>query len=104
MSAADSACPQTTARAWPGSPLNAAGARARVGVMADTGTTYNSSATYQHMVSHNPDFAMFIGDLTYADTWTSVGVQGGSIPTPFYALTSVRQSQTFQPRWCAAGP
>jgi phosphodiesterase/alkaline phosphatase D-like protein len=71
--------------------------------MADTGTTYNSSATYQHMVSHNPDFAMFFGDLTYADTWTSTGIQGGSIPTPFYALTTVKQSQTYQPRWCAAG-
>ena len=26
-----------------------------VGVVADVGTTYNSSQTYQHLVAHNPD-------------------------------------------------
>ncbi len=27
----------------------------RVGMLADTGTTYNSSITFQHLVQHNPD-------------------------------------------------
>ncbi len=43
--------------------------RTRVGMLADLGVTFNSSVTYQHLVAHNPDFAMFMGDLSYADDW-----------------------------------
>jgi hypothetical protein len=71
-------------------------------MLADLGTTYNSSVTYQHLAAHAPDFAMFMGDLSYADDWTSTGIPGGVIPLPTYALTGVRQSQTYQPRWCGA--
>ena len=31
------------------------GCCSRVGMLADTGTTYNSSITMQHLVAHNPD-------------------------------------------------
>lgn len=38
----------------------------RVGVVADVGVTYNSSATYEHVVSHGPDVRHSSAPRAYA--------------------------------------
>ncbi|MEW5298665.1 MAG: hypothetical protein WDW36_001758 [Sanguina aurantia] len=45
----------------------------RIAVAADVGNTFNSSVTFSHMLASNADLVLLIGDLAYADHYSSTG-------------------------------
>lgn len=63
----------------------------RLAVVGDSGQTYNTSTTFDHMVASDPAAILHLGDFVYADLYDPVG---GYDADP---LT------THQPRWDAFG-
>ncbi|KAK2079134.1 hypothetical protein QBZ16_002825 [Prototheca wickerhamii] len=67
----------------------------RVGLIGDGGQTYNSSATYEHLLADNPQVILHVGDLSYADDYLT----NGTVWPPVYNGTTTHPAATFQPRW-----
>lgn len=75
------------------SPLNYP---ARVAVVGDLGLTYNSTTTVDHMLQNDPTLLLMIGDLSYANQYTTTG-NSSSCYSCSFPNSPIRE--TYQPHW-----
>jgi len=72
----------------------------KVGVVADVGQTYNSSATLNRTLADDPAALLFIGDLSYADDWLPNGTY---CCLPNTTSAGGGYFKTYQPKWDTFG-
>eukprot|EP00775_Hariotina_reticulata_P006213 gene6212-6449_t len=65
-----------------------------LGVLADPGQTYNTTATLDRLMQSKPQLAMLVGDFCYADNWLTFDQQ---LPSKEYG------TYTYQPKWDSWG-
>uniref|UniRef100_A0A1D1ZTK8 Purple acid phosphatase n=1 Tax=Auxenochlorella protothecoides TaxID=3075 RepID=A0A1D1ZTK8_AUXPR len=69
----------------------------RLGLIADTGQTYNSSTTYERLKEDRPQVIFHMGDLSYSDDYLTTGTL---FPWVLNVTPPVwTPPQTYQPRW-----
>ncbi|GLT97776.1 hypothetical protein SLE2022_153250 [Rubroshorea leprosula] len=63
----------------------------RIAMVGDLGLTYNTSTTFNHLISNHPDLVLLVGGLSYADLYLTNGTQSDCYSCSF--------RETYQPRW-----
>lgn len=73
----------------------------KIAIVGDLGLTYNSTSTFDHMLSNEPSLLLMIGDLSYANQYITTGTKGVSCYSCTFGDTPIRE--TYQPHWDAWG-
>lgn len=73
----------------------------KIAMVGDLGLTYNSTSTFDHIVSNGPSLLLMIGDLSYANHYITTGTKGASCYSCAFPDTPIRE--TYQPHWDAWG-
>lgn len=73
----------------------------KIAMVGDLGLTYNSTSTFDHIVSNEPSLLLMIGDLSYANQYITTGIKGASCYSCSFPDTPIRE--TYQPHWDAWG-
>lgn len=73
----------------------------KIAMVGDLGLTYNSTSTFDHMLSNEPSLLLMIGDLSYANQYITTGTKGASCYSCTFSDTPIRE--TYQPHWDAWG-
>uniref|UniRef100_A0A6N2MXT5 acid phosphatase n=1 Tax=Salix viminalis TaxID=40686 RepID=A0A6N2MXT5_SALVM len=68
----------------------------RIAVMGDLGLTYNTSTTINHVISNDPQLALLVGDVTYANLYLTNGT-GSDCYSCSFPDSPIHE--TYQPRW-----
>ncbi|CAL5227608.1 g10610 [Coccomyxa viridis] len=78
-----------------------------IGLVADVGLTSNSTVTLQHLIANEPEIALFVGDLIYADDYTADGKSAYDYPAIYRKgslnVTLPVKASTYQFRWDGFG-
>eukprot|EP00250_Pteridium_aquilinum_P009915 c19024_g1_i1 orf=45-1793(+) len=73
----------------------------KIAMVGDLGLTYNSTSTFDHIVSNKPSLLLMIGDLSYANQYITLGTKGASCYSCEFPDAPIRE--TYQPHWDAWG-